>query len=587
MQEQDISSEQDRQKETEEIDAISMVDAEGPCRWLHVIRSRRNKLKISDYEQLPDSRTVLNQIEESTSAELIPMIELILQSEEVLAESARKTKSGQRFTLESEIVRQVLGNEIKQQTIDRIVRIFNDSIDAELIAPALVYHLELFKMTDLLPVAQAIRSNNWLRERWASLLSNQEFVTQLASSRQQREGESQYSDTIVSDINVVINATLLALTGPNSTADIKGLRASLQDFFNLDNKFYAGDPITINTFIQQLRKTTGEAYFEKQENKKEQEYASFLPTYDFSPVDLLSRKAESWTVANYLAQKYDDVQRILKKHFSVIYAEPTIKLLRIKDPETDREEGSDDDIRGEGNGWFSKIEGSIGIISPVLLRVAPDSIATQVIPYQTAEIKESKEDQTEETKESKHEPLLVPRGITDMVTLIHESAHDIFYTLVESQREQLMDDQLTYRQSAEHALNEGFAVLVELLFIDLVIGQPEEFGFQTEDIKKLQSCKYVRLSTLKRQPNGYTEGLYDIIHTIYSQAAGKPSERDPTKGLLAVRHFLNQVDATKLRLMSRDSEEYKNALQKRDPEEWLRLFTPPTPLVDTTAHSHD
>jgi hypothetical protein len=97
---------------------------------------------------------------------------------------------------------------------------------------------------------------------------------------------------------------------------------------------------------------------------------------------------------------------------------------------------------------------------------------------------------------------LVKRRVGDMVTIAHEWAHGRF----ERNETKKVREEVNYPNVALSAVNEGFAVMVELLIIKKAIETPELFGLAAEDIADLKKVRQWRVRDLKTELNAYSEG---------------------------------------------------------------------------------
>lgn len=160
--------------------------------------------------------------------------------------------------------------------------------------------------------------------------------------------------------------------------------------------------------------------------------------------------------------------------------------------------------------------------------------------------------------------------IYDAVILAHEYTHAIYYSLKNSHAPKLM---VKYAKTADHAINEGLAVLMELLFIDMLKQNPHFLQLSQQEVESLESCKKTRLYGLKHQQNAYTQGTYRILHKVYADGAGSINHRDMHQGLVAVRWFIDAINPAKTISILRRDHEYKALLKEGNPEGWKQLFS--------------
>lgn len=120
------------------------------------------------------------------------------------------------------------------------------------------------------------------------------------------------------------------------------------------------------------------------------------------------------------------------------------------------------------------------------------------------------------------------RRISTLMVFFHEYAHGIF-------AETLGHGGWSTWIGPYQTLDEGFAVMLELLLIDKLIGASQEFGFSAKDIEDLKNWKKGRLSSLRRERNHYTKGVLQFWHRVYKQG-----------GEAAMLRFLHSLDDKKL-----------------------------------------
>ena len=95
-----------------------------------------------------------------------------------------------------------------------------------------------------------------------------------------------------------------------------------------------------------------------------------------------------------------------------------------------------------------------------------------------------------------------------LVTAFHEYAHALFYERTGAKPDPANGF------TAFDAVNEGFAVMLELLMIDKALAAREELGWSEADVQDLRTWKKGRLRMLHGR-NHYTEGTLRFWHGIY------------------------------------------------------------------------
>lgn len=169
------------------------------------------------------------------------------------------------------------------------------------------------------------------------------------------------------------------------------------------------------------------------------------------------------------------------------------------------------------------------------------------------------------------------RRNADLVMMIHEYAHGIYAEFTNPER---IDTQGDYYNTADAALNEGFAVMVELLACDGLINEADALGLDERDCDDLREWKRQRIRSLHRifqrtlkgnaeertkargKEGGmaYTEGVIEFMHKVYKE-----------RGIEGFVEFLRTLDARKTLSTPRDSEAYRSVLGV--PENFEALFT--------------
>jgi hypothetical protein len=162
---------------------------------------------------------------------------------------------------------------------------------------------------------------------------------------------------------------------------------------------------------------------------------------------------------------------------------------------------------------------------------------------------------------------LFRKKVHDLVVAIHEYAHGIYDQLISHPS---TAPSIEYSTSVDKALNEGFAVLIELLAIDSMIEEKTTLDLDERDIKDLLRWKKQRLNSflnkkrmvkkvletpdqLVNKAMSYVEGTLGILHPIYKKA-----------GIEGIKKFLEQIDPDKSCNLSRNSEEYRQALRTKN-----------------------
>jgi len=165
------------------------------------------------------------------------------------------------------------------------------------------------------------------------------------------------------------------------------------------------------------------------------------------------------------------------------------------------------------------------------------------------------------------------RRIADLITMVHEYAHGIYCEIVDRK-----NYSKNYYKTVNSSLNEGFAILVELLICDKLLVDSKQNGLNAKDEEDLKEWKKQRFGSLhtifrnrlkERKENlmcdlgdsdgmAYVEGIIKIMHKYYKHGGEKE-----------IIDFLHQIDPQKTIAMKRSDELYKSAL--KDPIN-LKIF---------------
>lgn len=115
-----------------------------------------------------------------------------------------------------------------------------------------------------------------------------------------------------------------------------------------------------------------------------------------------------------------------------------------------------------------------------------------------------------------------------LVISFHEYGHALFYAHTKAVPEYME------APTVQNAVNEGFAVLLELVMIDKVVADRKTLGLSPSEVKDLQRWKALRISSLKSLKNWYTEGTLGFWHKIY-RGGGEKLMLETLDGLVPER----------------------------------------------------
>lgn len=266
-----------------------------------------------------------------------------------------------------------------------------------------------------------------------------------------------------------------------------------------------------------------------------------------TPVEVFRYRAIAEERARYLQNIYMRVISFYARYFPEIYLRSDSELVTMYDPKNKESEQQ----TAESHGSFDINSREITITSETSL---PDLEAEELAKTMTVV-----------------RGIPVTREVADAFILMHELTHRIYRI----RKPSAVAENFRYvgtMPTIDRALDEGLAVLVETLFVDMVssgIGK-EFFSFDEKEQGMLKALKTERFAALKKEGKGwwygraYFEGTVKIIHKIFKQAAGNPNSRDISKGLLAVRNFIERAEPGKLAILTRDDPRYCEIIRRGD-----------------------
>jgi len=513
-------------------EVLEMVEPTGTCRNLGVIR-----LREEPSEEIP-------QAEQEGIDRLKPYLQKALASDPLLADLAR---SGDK-PISQEQIRNLLGIS-DERDIVRLYYILNHNLDPALIPAA----LEKKRQQHQLPEAtvKALRENPELQNQFAQLIADQAFSEAFFLAM---PGGEAYPPAVSEKIASLIQDWQKA-TGIDSPEELQG---QMRDFFNLGRKFWPEEAKTAHDTFMSANRLTTDGYFESKSFTSDGEFKGWVSGHGSipnSPVrETLTRHAQAAEVGKYLVALQRKILGIYQRYLPEVYVDPSIKKLEITNPLIAKRKGYAEYGYGESieevNGRWNPEKRLIGIKSGTDV----SGLSSELPDKETVT----------------HPGVRAKRKVIDGITVAHEASHAIYGELVSKKLEGKVEE---YSKTADHAINEGFSVLMELLMIDILRSHPEELGLDTTDLEKLEACKQGRLFDLKSEKSAYTEGTFRIFHKVYVEGAGKGEQRDMHQGLLAVRRFLDRLDPKKTTTIQRDSPRYLELLKKGNPQEWLQLFS--------------
>lgn len=452
-----------------------------------------------------------------------------------------------------EEIQKLLGlSEGYSYVVNQLYFILNKNVDPELVAiPMLKFTLARGLRPE---IADALRSGTGLLMNFVELTTDFQFWEEFSKSN---PGGKPYSPELSERIKSLIDRWMESITKQTMTSEeLDASRSALEDFFNFNRKYWPQFSETGLDTLTQVQQLTLDAYFESRLFNSIGELSDWHSGGFTDPfINNLRNYAIAVERGKYLAAIYKRSLSLYQRFFPEIYAEPAVLSLAIEDPNKPWHSLPPTESCDEANGYWSRVDQELGIKSGTLIR---SPIADEIAQEDTFHFSGPS----------------VKRKVDDLITMTHEDTHAIYEKLVRGRRsgDKPLED---YRATADHAINEGFAVLMELLMGDQIRANAESLGFSKQESDQFETMKTGRLYRLKRNKNGYTEGTYRILHKVFVEGAGRGALRDLHKGLSAVRDFLAKLDPNKTIAVKRDSPEYQQALKEGNPSTWLKLFTTP------------
>lgn len=521
---------------------------EGVCQHMGCLRVRPEPFdKVISQDNLRARATGVTGIvdnAERSSLEIKPILAQLLQNDRFLEMINTLALPG--ATIPQEVIKNSLMI-FDRNLIDRVFYIVNSNIDPEF-TPLAISRVSGDLIDRSNPFFSMLCADKALRFRFASLLSHPKYSRELYDRHY--KDERPYSPEFTADINGLVSQCIYQLhqLNPSVTAEeISDLKKYSEHFFNIDTHT-GGSRAPVTELLKQLIRLTASAYFEKRFPKDSEGNENWGLVYmaGETPQGYIREHARAVEAAKYLLNLYRLVLGVYKQYFPEVYVEPAIEKIKLRSPRS-----SYLGICEDSGGFYDDSERSVGIISGTIMQ----SSGRAAFNEETMSFNE----------------LRVRRKVNDAVVTAHELAHGIYEKLVGSKRE--VPKPAEYKITADHAINEGFAVMMELMFIKTMIAHPEILGCDSRDLKDLQAFRGERLKRLKREGNGYTEGTYRILNRVYGGGPGHLPGHNIQSGLAAIRNFLEGLDINKTLRIRRDGVEYGNLLREGDANRWKQLFS--------------
>lgn len=435
--------------------------------------------------------------------------------------------------------------------VDRLYYILNKNIDPELVPIS----IEGYVFSRNLPaeMVDVLYSDTELFTQFIKLITDPKFQKEIYIRL--RPGSESYSQEIGNNVNSLIDYwTQTVGSRTDSEEVIERTKSGLEDFFNIHRNYWPQAKEVGGNTIHSIKELTNEVYFQEKNYDRFGQPTGrwYYPSPNEVSLTCLVRYARAVERGKYLLGIFNDVTDLYQEYFPEVYADAEVSGLIIEDPKKPWSNQEPEDVCTDANGVWKSQKRQIVIKSGTIIRsnTAQDISEEEAVYFSGNKVK---------------------RWINDIVVMSHEYTHGIYDILVRHKID--ITKIKEYKSKADHAINEGFAVLMELLMADNLIANAEKLGLNKQDTRQLQEIKQSRMYSLKKQRNGYTEGTFFILHKVFLDGAGRGNERDIHKGLLAVRDFLGKIDPRITTVVKRDSSEYVKALREGDPQKWIELFS--------------
>lgn len=535
---------------------MKMVKPTGVCKDLGLIRVNQQDFRRSaelEHSVYEDQEKIIALAEQKVS-ELKPVLSEMMQHDEFLANLARKTDNE---TVTRDEIKQIL-NIHDLPSAERLYLVINQNIDPELLPVILDSYVRLHGMPKI--IHEAIERNAFLRHRVGSLLANDKFFNE-SFNISPGDGGS-FSPELNGNIQECVSQMIYEMErDQNHTKEqVAQAESYLNNMFNLQRNHNPSEDRTAYTLSNKLRLLTSRVYFESRNYYMRDERFRFKAGISDKSWDIPRIEIRKHAIAvqkgKYLLELWQKTDHLYKSFFPEVYVQPQVELLEMTDPHSPfvRSSGGENTCE-DTNGHYDHSKKEIGIKSATALeKYGGEAFEEQTIHFAGPRVK---------------------RRVADSIIMLHEDAHDKYQSVVWGNDRERREN---YHQTADHALNEGYCVTMELLFIDQLKANPGVLGLDEQDITDLEACKQARLYQLKSSNNGYTEGTYRILHKVYEQAAGPITRRDLHKGLIAISEFIKSINKDKSTQTLRTEQEYLQLLRQGDPDKLKEFFSSPPKL---------
>jgi len=437
-----------------------------------------------------------------------------------------------------------------QWDVKRLYLIINKGVDPVLLPLVIESYIKERNLPE--EITDVLSSNYRLWNKLTGLFTDPSFSENFGGNR----GEP-YPDEVKKRINDLIVSWDSELKKLSSLSDEDRIRCkeALGDFFNLEKELWHQNEKNGYEKMFFWRETTARSYLKiKSYNNGSLAWreGSFVGS---NMAEMFKRRAVAVEKGKYLIGLYRFVEKLFENYFPEIALKGVnVRALSLEDPKGSKGRYKETKENCElAKGFWRMKDGLIGIGSGSFVE---DKSARELLDDKTF---------------GRAPELLVDRKVGDFLTMVHEYAHAIYSKIVREGK--LPKD---YKETADHAITEGFSVLMEYVVNDFLCENPYLLGWTQKNIEQAKRIKKQRNISLQEHPNGYTEGSYRILYRIYGQGfkkSGADRNKKRSAGLKIVRRFIETLDYKKIVSVRRDSDEYKQALKQGDVGVFRELFS--------------
>jgi len=497
---------------------LSLVLPVGACHELNNIRINNQPIsEVVIQPQLPQSSEMVNQIDINVSI-IKPILQKLLTNNQIMRLVA--IYQGSRIPIH--VVAQEL-NIAELDTKNRLDLILNTNMDPQLLPMAINAMQSELTIPD--SIVSLLSTNPSTINEFVTLLGSKKFQEQFFAVYPGNYYSPQMEDDILGLIGSITNNLQLESDQTGS------INEWVKNFFNLEAKHY-GKNSPCARLIEKLQRITSIVYFEKKipesdgtETWTDMAYCSNIPIWQEMRAHALAGE-----MGKYLLDLCEVSQQFYQQYFPEMFRPVEFTHMELRISENLHAGGYVD------TGAFGmEIHNNVAITDP----------------------------------EFKNQKVLV-RGdlatrcmIRDQIIGNHELSH-VYFPDIGTKPE-------NYRQTLECAINEGIAVLMELLTVDTLLSSPEKFRLTDIDIQDLKAYKLGIIDALEPV---YKEG-YSLISKLFNQSAHEGGVYDQHKGLKRVREIVDHLDTQKCLALTIDSQEFNKLREENDPNLIEKTITLP------------